>query len=157
MFYTFNMKSFEESNLKLYLDDEIDFNVKCLEDLFLICCAVQQEKSQLVIWVDTDADANPISIEIYDDEFGILDVTKFKTEFLDFFSIESDFIQSELHEWNEDEECGQNEISFTTEDLDLNFLTEKGLELLDEVRGMSKLGPWHTSLKKFTDKVLADD
>lgn len=156
IFYTFDMNSFEESDLKLFLDDEKAFDVKCLEDLFLICCVVQQEKSQLVIWVDTDADANPISIDIYDDEFGILDVTKFKTEFLDFFSAESDFIQSELHEWNEDEERGQNEISFTTEDLDLNFLTEKGSELLDEVKELSKLSPWHTSLKKFINKVLAD-
>lgn len=150
------MQSFEKSDLKLYLDDEKAFDVKCLEDLFLICCVVQQEKSQLVIWVGIDADANPMSIDIYDDEFGILDVKKFQTEFLDFFSTESDFIQSELHEWNEDEECGQNEISFTTEDLDLNFLTEKESVLLDEVKGLSKLDPWHTSLKKFINKVLID-
>lgn len=150
------MQSFEKSDLKLYLDDEKAFDVKCLEDLFLICCVVQQEKSQLVIWVGIDADANPMSIDIYDDEFGILDVKKFQTEFLDFFSTESDFIQSELHEWNEDEECGQNEISFTTEDLDLNFLKEKESVLLDEVKGLSKLDPWHTSLKKFINKVLID-
>ena len=63
------MKSFEESDIKLFLDDKKVFDVKCLEDLFLICCVIQQEKSQLVIWVDTDVDANPISIDIYDDEF----------------------------------------------------------------------------------------
>ena len=150
------MKSFDKSDLKLFLNNKKDFDVKCLEDLFLICCVVQQEKSQLVIWVDTDVDANPISIDIYDDEFGILDVAKFKSEFLDLFSSESDFIQSELHEWNEDEERGQNEISFTTEDLDLDFLTEQRSELLDKVKGMAKLGPWHTNLKEFINKVLAD-
>ena len=150
------MKSFEKSDLKLFLNNKKDFDVKCLEDLFLICCVVQQEKSQLVIWVDTDVDANPISIDIYDDEFGILDVAKFKSEFLDLFAIESDLIQSELHEWNEDEERGQNEISFTTEDLDLDFLTEQRSELLDKVKGMPKLGPWHTNLKEFINKVLAD-
>jgi hypothetical protein len=150
------MKSFDESDLKLFLNNKKNFDVKCLEDLFLICCVVQQEKSQLVIWVDTDVDANPISIDIYDDEFGILDVAKFKSEFLDLFATESDFIQSELHEWNEDEERGQNEISFTTEDLDLDFLTEQRSELLDKVKEMSKLGPWHTNLKEFINKVLAD-
>jgi hypothetical protein len=150
------MKSFDESDIKLFLNNKKDFDVKCLEDLFLICCVVQQEKSQLVIWVDTDVDANPISIDIYDDEFGILDVAKFKSEFLDLFAAESDFIQSELHEWNEDEERGQNEISFTTEDLDLDFLTEQRSELLDKVKGMSKLGPWHTNLQEFINKVLAD-
>ena len=150
------MKSFDKSDLKLFLNNKKDFDVKCLEDLFLICCVVQQEKSQLVIWVDTDVDANPISIDIYDDEFGILDVAKFKSEFLDLFVTESDFIQSELHEWNEDEERGQNEISFTTEDLDLDFLTEQRSELLDKVKGMAKLGPWHTNLKEFINKVLAD-
>ena len=150
------MKSFEKSDLKLFLNNKKDFDVKCLEDLFLICCELQQEKSQLVIWVDTDVDANPVSIDIYDDEFGILDVAKFKSEFLDLFATESDFIQSELHEWNEDEERGQNEISFTTEDLDLDFLTEQRSELLDKVKGMPKLGPWHTNLKEFINKVLAD-
>ena len=150
------MKSFEKSDLKLFLNNKKDFDVKCLEDLFLICCVVQQEKSQLVIWVDTDVDANPISIDIYDDEFGILDVAKFKSEFLDLFAIESDLIQSELHEWNEDEERGQNEISFTTEDLDLDFLTEQRSKLLDKVKGMAKSGPWHTNLKEFINKVLAN-
>ena len=150
------MKSFEESDIKLFLDDKKVFDVKCLEDLFLICCVIQQEKSQLVIWVDTDVDANPISIDIYDDEFSVLDVAKFKSEFLDFFSSESDFIQSELHEWNEDEERGQNEISFTTEDSDLNFITEQRSELLDKVKGLSQLSPWHTNLKEFINKVLAD-
>ena len=86
------MKSFEKSDLKLFLNNKKDFDVKCLEDLFLICCVAQHEKSQLVIWVDTDVDANPISIDLYDDEFGILDVAKFKSEFLDLFATESDFI-----------------------------------------------------------------
>jgi hypothetical protein len=55
------MKSVDESDLKLFLNNKKNFDVKCLEDLLLICCVAQQEKSQLVIWVDTDVDVNPIS------------------------------------------------------------------------------------------------
>jgi len=150
------MNTFEESDLNLFLKNKKAFDVQCLEDLFLICCAVQHEKSQLTIWVDSDSDANPISIDIYDDEFEILDVTKFGAEFLTLFSEESEFIQSELHEWNEEEERGQNEISFTTEDLDLSFLSDQKSELLNEVKGLSELKPWHASLKLFVDKVLTD-
>ena len=150
------MNTFEESSLNLFLKNKKAFDVQCLEDLFLICCAVQHEKSQLTIWVDSDFDANPISIDIYDDEFEILDVAKFGAEFLTLFSEESEFIQSELHEWNEDEERGQNEISFTTEDLDLSFLSDQKSELLNEVKGLSKLKPWHASLKLFVNKVLID-
>jgi hypothetical protein len=150
------MNTFEESDLNLFLKNKKAFDVQCLEDLFLICCAVQHEKSQLTIWVDYDSDANPISIDIYDDEFEILDVAKFGAEFLTLFSEESEFIQSELHEWNEEEERGQNEISFTTEDLDLSFLSDQKSELLNEVKGLSKLKPWHASLKLFVNKVLID-
>ena len=150
------MNTFEESDLNLFLKKKKVFDVKCLEDLFLICCVVQQEKSQLAIWVDTDSEANPISIDIFDDEFGILDVIKFKSEYLELFSADSEFIQSDLHEWNEDEERGQNEISFTTEDLNLSFLSSKKSQLLNEVKGLSKLSPWQASLKKFISKVLAD-
>jgi hypothetical protein len=150
------MNTFEESDLNLFLKNKKAFDVQCLEDLFLICCAVQHEKSQLTIWVDSDSDANPISIDIYDDEFEILDVAKFGAEFLTLFSEESEFIQSELHEWNEEEERGQNEISFTTEDLDLSFLSDQKSELLNEVKGLPKLKPWHASLKLFVNKVLID-
>ena len=150
------MNTFEESALNLFLKSKKVFDVQCLEDLFLICCVVQKEKNQLAIWVDTDSDANPISIDIFDDEFGILDVAKFGSEFLTLFSAESEFIQSELHEWNEDEERGQNEISFTTEDLDLSFLSDQKSELLNEIKGLSKLKPWHASLKLFVNKVLID-
>jgi len=149
------MNTFEESDLNLFLKNKKVFDIQCLEDLFLICCAVQHEKSQLTIWVDSDSDANPISIDIYDDEFEILDVTKFKAEFLELFSAESEFIQSELHEWNEDEDRGQNEISFTTEDLGLSFLSDQKSQLLSKVNGLSKLNPWHTSLKEFINKVLS--
>jgi hypothetical protein len=149
------MNTFEESSLNLFLKNKKAFDVQCLEDLFLICCAVQHEKSQLTIWVDSDSDANPTSIDIYDDEFEILDVTKFETEFLEFFSAESEFIQSELHEWNDDEERGQNEISFTTEDLDLGFLSDQKSHLLSQVNGLSTLNLWHTSLKEFINKVLS--
>ena len=150
------MNTFEESDLNLFLRKKKVFDVKCLEDLFLICCVVQQEKSQLAIWVDTDSEANPISIDIFDDEFGILDVIKFKSEFLELFSADSEFIQSDLHEWNEDEELGQNEISFTTEDLDLSFLAEKKPELLHALNGLTQLSPWYASLNQFINKVLAD-
>jgi hypothetical protein len=150
------MNTFEGSDLNLFLKNQKAFDVKCLEDLFLICCLVQQEKSQLTIWVDSDSDSNPISIEIYDDEFGILDVTEFNFEFLEIFSADSEFIQSELHEWNEDEERGQNEISFTTEDLDLGFLADKKLDLLHELKGLTQLSPWHANLNLFVNKVLAD-
>ena len=81
--------------------------------------------------------------------------TKFETEFLEFFSAESEFIQSELHEWNDDEERGQNEISFTTEDLDLGFLSDQKSHLLSQVNGLSTLNLWHTSLKEFINKVLS--
>jgi len=151
------MNTFEESDLNLFLKNKKSFDVKCLEDLFLICCAVQHEKSQLTIWVDSDSNAKPISIDIYDDEFGILDITKFGSEFLELFAAESEFIQSELHEWNSDEELGQNEISFTTEDLDLRFLADQRSELLSGVKSLIKLNPWHASLKEFVNKVLPDD
>ncbi len=51
---------------------------------------------------------------------------------------------------------GQNDISFTTEDLDLCFLSDQKAELLNEVKGLSELKPWHASLKLFVDKVLTD-
>jgi hypothetical protein len=49
---------------------------------------------------------------------------------------------------------GQNDISFTTEDLDLCFLSDQKAELLNEVKGLSKLNPWHATLKPFVNKVL---
>ncbi len=49
---------------------------------------------------------------------------------------------------------GQNDISFTTEDLDLCFLSDQKAELLNEVKGLSKLNPWHATLKLFVNKVL---
>ena len=51
---------------------------------------------------------------------------------------------------------GQNDVSFTTEDLDLCFLSDQKAELLNEVKGLSELKPWHASLKLFVDKVLTD-
>jgi hypothetical protein len=45
------MNTFEESDLNLFLKNKKAFDVQCLEDLFLICRAVQHEKSQLTIWV----------------------------------------------------------------------------------------------------------
>ena len=150
------VNKFFSSDLNKFLEGKKEFDHKCLEDLFLLCCAVQLDDEKLTIWIDTNSDSNPVAIDIYDDEFGVIDVSKFQSEYLILFGAESKFIQSELHEWNEDEERGQNAVSFSTEDLDLDFLTEQGSKLLDVAKGMSNLGSWHTNLQEFINKVLAD-
>lgn len=148
------VKKFISSDLNKFLEGRKDFDQKCLEDLFLICCSVQKDNEKLFIWVNTDSDANPVSIDIYDDQFGIIDASKFQSDYLSLFSTESEFIQSELHEWNDDDEIGQNEIYFTTEDLDSGFLKKQRQLLLQNLHTVQNLDQWHENMKQFIEKCL---
>ena len=143
------MKNFNESKLKAFLEGQASFDLVCLENLFLIACLIQKEKNQLAIWVDSDIDANPVSIEIFDDAFGTLDSLTFQSEYLNFFCQESDFIQSELIEWDDEDETGQNEIYFVDEDLDLNSIVQKTSLLKMSAENLAVTNAWHSNLKQF--------
>jgi hypothetical protein len=149
------MKSFSESELKRFLTNQKTFDIKCLEDLFLLSCVIQQNKGKLAIWLDTDSQATPFSIEIYDDEFNILDTDKYQSDFFNLFTDESDFVYSELRAWDEDEGTGQYEVGFNLGDLDLNFINGQKTIFLAGLEELANLGSWHVSLKEFIQKALS--
>ena len=145
----------EECDLKLFLDSKKVFCTGCLEDLFLVCCLIQADKNKIAVWVEIDDDGNPISIDVFDDEFKILDSSLFQSEFLHFFwNSNWNFILKELY--HDDESGSQYYIGFTPENLDLNFLTKQAPRLLDELHELPRLSSWHESMKMFIHKVLTE-
>ena len=62
---------------------------------------------------------------------------------------ESDFIQSELIEWDDEDETGQNEIYFVDEDFDLNSIMQKKSLLKMSVENFGVNDAWHSNLKQF--------
>ena len=143
------MKDFNQSKLKAFLEGQASFDLVCLEDLFLLCCLIQEEKIQLTIYINSDKDANPISIEIFD-ELNILDSLTFKSEYLNFFSQESDFIKSDLIiVFDEEYGYSTSEISFVDEDLDLSSVVKKTSLLKTNVENLAVTDAWHSNLQQF--------
>jgi len=147
----------EECDLKFFLSGNKVFCTNALEDLFLICCLIQAGKDKIAVWVNIDDDGNPLSIDVFDDEFKILDSSQFQSDFLDlFWNANWNFTLKELYASPEDDGKFEYYISFIPENLELNFLTNQVPILLDELLRLPSLSSWHENLKLFIVKVLTE-
>ena len=147
----------EECDLIFFLSGNKVFCTNCLEDLFLICCLIQAEKDKMAVWVDIDDDGNPVSIDVFDDEFNILDSSQFQSEFLDlFWNANWNFTLHEIYESPEEDGKFQYNISFIPENLELNFLNNQFPTLIDGLLSLPSLSSWHENLKLFIVKVLTE-
>ena len=107
------------SDLQNFLEDERDFDREVLIDATFLVCARQKSLNQLAIWIKADDDVNPISIEIFDDAYGILTAEGIEQDVLNIFSEESDRVSQEFVNFDEEDGMGLYEVDFPTEDADV--------------------------------------
>ena len=107
------------SDLQEFLDGRRDFDREVLIDLTILVCARQKSLNQLAIWIKADDDINPISIEIFDDAYGVLKVDGIEQEVLDIFAEESDRVSQEFVDFDEEDGMGRYDVDFPTEDADV--------------------------------------
>ena len=95
-----------------------------LIELTILICAGQKEVGKLAIYIDTDEEVNPLSIEIFDDEIGILNASGLQSEMIDIFGGDSNLVAQEFLRFDDDnEEFAQYEVYFLTENSDLESWT----------------------------------
>ncbi len=112
------------SHLQEFLEGDQPFDREVLVDLTILVCAKQKALNQLAIWIKTDEDINPISIEIFDDAFGLLTADGVEQDILAIFSEESDRVSQEFVDIDEDDEMPRYEVDFPTEDSDVEAWIE---------------------------------
>lgn len=114
------------SKLRNFLSNDGSFEREELIELTFLICAKQKELGKLAIYIDADEEVNPLSIEIFDDEFGILNADGLQSEMIDIFGADSDIVAQEFLQFDDDnEEIAQYEVYFPTEDANLKAWISK--------------------------------
>jgi hypothetical protein len=113
------------SDLQGFLINKISFDRKVLTDLTILVCARQKSRNQLAIWIKADEEVNPISIEIFDDAYGILGADGIEQDALKIFSEESDRVSQEFVDFDEEDEMARYDVDFPTDDVDLEGWIEQ--------------------------------
>lgn len=108
------------SQLRNFLSNGGSFKREELIELTFLICARQKELGKLAIYIDADEEVNPLSIEIFDDELGVLNASGLQSEMIDIFGGDSNLVAQEFLRFDDDnEEVAQYEVHFLTENADL--------------------------------------
>jgi hypothetical protein len=138
------------TNLRAFVLGDSQFGSVELRELTFLLCARQMELGKLAIWIDADEEVNPISIEIFDDEFGLLSAEDLQTQMIELFAQDSDQISQEFVQFSEESELAQYEVSFPTEDADLEaWLNEITIHLHPVLESYVPEDIFEANLKQF--------
>lgn len=145
------------SKLRFFVSGESSFGTEELKELTFLLCAKQMESGKLSIWIDADEDVDPVSIEIFDDEFGVLSAEGLQAEMIGLFAQDSDLVSQDFVQFDEESELAQYEVSFPTEDADLESwleeISSKVYPVLDSYHPQDK---FEENLKQFCLKGLTN-
>ena len=144
------------TNLRLFISGKSKFGSEELMELTFLVCANQIEKGQLSIWIDADEEVNPVSIEIFDDEFGVLTAEGLQTEMIKLFAQDSELISQDFVQFSEESELAQYEVSFPSEDADLDsWLLDISSHIQPILESYEPKDKFEDYLKQFCLKGLA--
>jgi len=145
------------NNLRTFLSGESTFGSEELKELTFLVCARQMELGKLAIWIDADEEINPVSIEIFDDEFGVLSAEGLQAEMIELFAQESDQISQDFVQFSEESELPQYEVSFPTEDADLeSWLNKISNQTYPALESYEPKDKFEANLKQFCLRALTD-
>lgn len=143
------------TKLREFLDGTPIFGRTELIELTFLICARQKEVGKLAIWIDADEEVNPISIEIFDDEFGILSANGLEKEILDLFSQDSDQVAQEFVQFDEDDGTAQYEVYFPTEEAELeSWINEISPQVLNALKEYKPIDAFEKMLRQFCIEAL---
>jgi hypothetical protein len=138
------------TNLTAFIAGESRFGSKEVTELTFLVCAKQMELGKLAILIDADEEINPVSIEIFDDEFGVLSAEGLQVEMIELFAQESDQISQDFVQFSEESELPQYEVSFPTEDVDLeSWLNVISTQVHPALKSYEPKDKLETILKEF--------
>lgn len=144
------------TNLQDFLDGKRNFGKKELEELTFLICARQKEAGKLAIWIDADEDVNPVSIEIFDDEYGTLSAEGIESEMIELFSEESDQVSQEFVQFSDDDGLAQYEVYFPIEDAEPDsWLKEISKVVKPALLGYESRNKFEKNLRDFCLKAIA--
>lgn len=144
------------TNLRAFVRGASIFGSEELRELTFLLCANQIEAGKLAIWIDADEDVNPIRIEIFDDEFGVLSAKGIESEVLALFSQESDQISQEFVQFSEEDGLARYEVSFPTEDANIQaWINEVSPRSLPDLESYKPKNKFEDNLKQFCLRGLA--
>lgn len=138
------------TNLRAFVSGESSFGSDELMDLTFLVCAKQMEIGKMAIWIDADEEVNPVSIEIFDDEFGVLSAEGLQAEMIELFAQDSDKVSQEFVQFFEESELAQYEVSFPTEDAALeSWLNEISNRTYSALESYAPKDKFEANLKQF--------
>ena len=144
------------SNLRLFVSGESSFGCDELKELTFLLCAKQMELGKLSIWIEADEEVNPVSIEIFDDEFGVLTAEGLQAEMIELFAQDSELVSQDFVQFSEESELAQYEVSFPTEDADLgSWLLDISSHFQPVLESYEPKDKFEDNLKQFCLKGLA--
>jgi len=146
------------SKLRNFLSNDGSFEREELIELTFLICAKQKELGKLAIYIDADEEVNPLSIEIFDDEYGILNADGLQSEMIDIFGFgaDSDIVNQEFLQFDDDsEEIAQYEVYFPTEDANLKaWISKIRKQLEPALKSYRTRDKLENQLKEFCLKAL---
>ncbi len=144
------------SQLRNFLSNGGSFKREELIELTILICARQKEVGKLAIYIDTDEEVNPLSIEIFDDEIGILNASGLQSEMIDIFGGDSNLVAQEFLQFDDDnEEFAQYEVYFLTENADLeSWISKIKRQVEPAVRNYDATDKLENMFKEFCLKAL---
>ena len=144
------------TKLQDFLDGNTPFGNEELKELTFLICARQKEAGKLAIWIDADEDVNPVSIEIFDDEYGTLSAEGIESEMIELFSQESDQVSQEFVQFSDDDGLAQYEVYFPIEDADPDsWLKEISRVVKPALLGYESSNKFEKNLRDFCLKGIA--
>jgi hypothetical protein len=143
------------TNLRLFVSGESTFESEELKELTFLLCAKQIELGKLSIWIDADEDVEPVSIEIFDDQFGVLNAEGLQAEMIELFAQDSDLVSQDFFQVSEESELDQYEVSFPTGDADLeSWLEEISSKVYPALVTYMPRDEFEANLKQFCLKCM---
>lgn len=144
------------SQLRNFLSNGGSFKREELIELTILICARQKEVGKLAIYIDTDEEVNPLSIEIFDDELGVLNASGLQSEMIDIFGADSNLVTQEFLQFDDDnEEVAQYEVHFLTENADLeSWISKIKRQVEPAVRNYDATDKLENMFKEFCLKAL---
>jgi len=132
------------------------FGKEELIELTLLICARQKELGKLAIWIHADQEVNPLSIEIFDDEYGVLSAIDLQEEMLGVFAEDSDQVSQEFVQFDDEDGTAQYEAYFPTEDVDLSvWIDEIKVVIHPALYSYKPLTKFEENLKQFCAAALS--